>query len=51
MWENRGSEDQYTPPDEKQPVGIWGPSKSIEDGFCSLGDVATKGRVSDVAYM
>ena len=43
VWENRGSEDQYTPPDEKQPVGIWGPSKNIEEGFCSMGDVAVQG--------
>ena len=43
IWQNRGSENQYTPPYEKQPVGIWGPSKNIEEGFCSLGDVAVKG--------
>ena len=42
-WFNLGSDDQYLPPDKKQPVGIWGPSKNIEEGYCSLGDVAVQG--------
>ena len=42
-WFNLGSDDTYIPPNVKQPVGIWGPSTDIEDGFCSIGDVAVQG--------
>ena len=42
-WFNLGSDDQYVPPDRKQPIGIWGASKTIEDSFCSMGDVAVQG--------
>ena len=42
-WFNLGSDDLYTPPDRKQPVGIWGPSKTVEEGYCSMGDVAVQG--------
>ena len=43
-WFNLGSDDQYAPPDRKQPVGIWGPSNTLEEGYCSLGDVAVQAR-------
>ena len=42
-WFNLGSDDQYVPPDKKQPLGIWGASQAIDDGFCSMGDVAVQG--------
>ena len=42
-WFNLGSDDLYTPPHVKQPVGVWGPSKHIEEGFCSVGDVVGQG--------
>ena len=43
-WFNLGSDDQYKNPKQpKQPVGIWGPSKTVEEGYCSMGDVAAKG--------
>ena len=41
-WFNLGSDDQYVG-ERKQPLGIWGPSKTVEDGFCSMGDVAVQG--------
>ena len=44
-WFNLGSGDQYMPPDKKQPVGIWGPSETVDAGFCSLGDVVTQAGV------
>ena len=43
VWFNLGSDDQYEKPDKKQPVGIWGRSETVEEGFCSMGDVATQG--------
>ena len=42
-WKNLGSDDNYLPDFVKKELSIWGASSKIEEGYCSIGDVAVQG--------